>query len=73
MIRRTPSVLTEGLFAIEHAARKALIRGRGAEYYRENLTDNAVMILPIGVPSRDDAIDAMADATPWSDFELDSE
>lgn len=63
--------LEQELVELEREGWEALAAGRGAEYYREHLADNALMAFPFGVMSRDAAIDAMAAAPPWSTFSID--
>ncbi len=62
--------LSERLIALEHEGWQALAAGRGAAYYREHLTPNAVMAFPFGVLTRDGALEAMEAAPPWEHFEL---
>jgi hypothetical protein len=58
------------LVALERQGWQALADGRGGDYYRVSLADDALMALPFGVMGRDDAIAAMEQAPPWSTFEL---
>jgi hypothetical protein len=44
--------------------------GRGGEHYRTHLAPNAVMAFPFEVISRQEAVDAMEAAPPWSSFDL---
>ena len=48
----------------------ALVSGEGAAYYREHLTDDALMAFPFGVLSWEQAIEAIESAPPWSTFEM---
>ena len=58
------------LVALEREGWEALAAGRGAEYYREHLSDDALMAFSFGVMSREAAIEAMRSAPPWSTFEI---
>ena len=49
---------------------RAWASGRGSEHYHQHLAANAVMAFPFGVMSRQEAIDAMEAAPPWSSFDL---
>jgi len=60
----------EVLVDVERAGWTALASGRGAAYYREHLTENALMAFSFGVLSRGQAIEAMESAPPWSSFEM---
>ena len=58
------------LVDLEREGWEALSSGRGGEYYREHLADNALMAFSFGVMTRDEAIAAMESAPPWASFEL---
>jgi hypothetical protein len=58
------------LVELEREGWEALSSGRGGEYYREHLADNALMAFTFGVMTRDEAIAAMEAAPPWGSFEL---
>jgi hypothetical protein len=58
------------LLELEVAGWDALVAGHGAQYYDETMTPEAVMVVPGAVLERADAIDALARATPWSDYEI---
>jgi Domain of unknown function (DUF4440) len=62
--------LAQELLEAEWEGWRALASGRGGEHYRQHLAANAVMAFPFGVMSRQDAIDAMEAAPPWSSFDL---
>jgi hypothetical protein len=62
--------LEDVLVRLEHEGWEALASDRGAAYYREHLTENALMAFSFGVMSRDAAIDAIEAAPPWSTFEI---
>jgi hypothetical protein len=64
------SDLEQELLEAEWEGWRALASGRGGDHYRQHLTANAVMAFPFGVMSRQEAIDAMGAATPWSSFDL---
>jgi uncharacterized protein DUF4440 len=58
------------LVALERDGWQALADGRGGEYYRDHLADDALMAFPFGVMDRPAAIEAMEQAAPWASFEL---
>ena len=62
--------LEQLLVQLEREGWEALSCGRGGEYYREHLADNALMAFPFGVMSRDAAIEAIESAPPWATFEI---
>ncbi len=62
--------LRDTLVALERAGWQALSRGDGAAHYREHLTDDARMAFSFGVISREDAIEAIEAAPPWSSYEI---
>jgi hypothetical protein len=62
--------LLDLLLGLERAGWEALSSGRGGAYYSEHLTQNALMAFPFGVMTREEAIDAMDSASPWSMFEI---
>ena len=62
--------LARELIDAEREGWEALASGRGGEHYRTHLAPNAVMAFPFGVMSRQEAIDAMEAAPPWSSFDL---
>jgi hypothetical protein len=62
--------LQETLVALEDQAWQALSQERGADFYRQNLTSDAVMVFPFGVLDRDAAIEAIAAAPPWSTYAI---
>lgn len=63
-------VLLRTLVALEGAAWKALSQGTGAEFYREHLTEDAVMVFAFGILSRAETIAAMEAAPPWSTYRI---
>ena len=58
------------LLGLERQGWEALSSGRGGEYYREHLAENALMAFPFGIMTREDAIEAMEAAPAWSMFEI---
>jgi hypothetical protein len=64
------SDLDRQLIDAERAGWEALASGRAGEHYRMHLAPNAVMAFPFGVMSRQEAIEAMETAPPWSSYDL---
>jgi hypothetical protein len=62
--------LPEAIIACEEEAWRALSEGSGADFYRANLTDDALMVFPSGVLSRVEAIAGIEAAPPWSTFRI---
>jgi hypothetical protein len=62
--------LAERLVALEHEGWGALVAGVGGRYYREHLTDDALMAFPFGVLTRAATIEAMESAPPWERYEI---
>jgi hypothetical protein len=62
--------LAERLIALEHDGWDALLAGEGGRYYREHLTDDALMAFPFGVLTRAATIDAMESAPRWEGYEI---
>ena len=62
--------LMRELLDAERQGWHALSSAKGASYYREHLTDDAVMVFSSGVMTRAQALEAMASAPPWSSFEI---
>jgi hypothetical protein len=60
----------EVLLELERQGWEALSSSQGGAYYREHLTDNALMAFPFGVLTRAETIDAMESAPPWESFEI---
>lgn len=58
------------LVDVEREGWEALSSGRGGAYYREHLTDDALMAFSFGVMTRDEAIAAMESAPPWASYEM---
>jgi hypothetical protein len=47
-----------------------LSAGRGAQHYRQHLTDDALMAFSFGVLDREQAIESIEAAPPWASFEM---
>jgi hypothetical protein len=62
--------LADRLIALEHEGWDALVAGEGGRYYREHLTDDALMAFPFGVLTRAATIEAMESAPPWGRYEI---
>ncbi len=62
--------MDDELIRLEREGWEALSSGRGGDYYREHLTDDAVMAFPFGVLTRKVTIQAMESAPPWSTYEI---
>jgi hypothetical protein len=62
--------LEETLIEAERAGWTALTTAEGGAYYREHLTDDALMAFAFGVLDREQAIEAMEAARPWAQFEM---
>ena len=62
--------LAQRLIALEHEGWDALVSGEGGRYYREHLTDDALMAFPFGVLTRKATIEAMEAAPARERFEI---
>ena len=60
----------EHLVDLERQGWEALASGRGGAYYREHLTQDALMAFPFGVMQREDTVAAMESAPPWASYEM---
>lgn len=60
----------EQLITVEREGWDALVAGHGGEYYRQKLTEDALMAFPFGVLDRDETIAAMESAPPWDSYEM---
>ena len=60
----------EHLVDLERQGWEALSSARGAAHYREQLTSDALMAFPVGVLSREDTVQAIESAQPWTSFEI---
>jgi hypothetical protein len=59
------------LVALETAGWDALCTTRGADFYDELLTDDAVMLFPMGHFDRAAALEAIRKSPPWSSYQVD--
>jgi hypothetical protein len=62
--------LARELIQVERRGWEALCSDDAVAYYREHLTEDALMAFPFGLMDRDAALSAMATATPWSRYEI---
>ena len=60
---------SDELIQIERHGWEALCSSDADAYYRRHLTEDA-MAFPFGVLNREEALDAMARADPWSRYEM---
>ena len=58
------------LLALERAGWDALSSSEGADHYDRHLTRDALMAFPFGVIDREQALEAIAAAQPWSRYEI---
>lgn len=58
------------LVDLEKRGWQALADGEGGPYYREHLTDDALMAFPFGVLSREATISAMESARPSTTYDI---
>jgi hypothetical protein len=58
------------LIQIERRGWEALCSADAGAYYRQHMTEEALMAFPFGVMDRQAALNAMADAEPWSRYEI---
>lgn len=62
------------LLDLEHQGWQSLCNSTGADFYGSLMTDDGVMVLAHGfVFSRQQVIDSLNDAPPWSGYELSDE
>ena len=54
----------------EHEGWQAILAGRGASYYRRAMTQDALMIVPGAIMSRDEAAASFKGQAPWDSYEL---
>jgi hypothetical protein len=64
------SRLQENLVAVERQGWEALRSGTAGDYYRKHLTPDAVMAFPFGVLAREQCIEAMESAPPWTAYDM---
>jgi hypothetical protein len=62
--------LAEELIRVEQRGWEALCSGDAVSYYRQHLTEDALMAFPFGVMEREEALRAMAGAEPWSRYHM---
>lgn len=62
--------LEKSLIDLEQEGWKALSEGTGADFYRQYLTGNAVMVFPGMVLTREQSIEAIEAAPPWRSFQI---
>ena len=60
------------LLALEEQGWQALADGTGADFYRRYLTDDALMVVPGGVLSREVVLQFMESAPPWAWFRIEA-
>jgi Domain of unknown function (DUF4440) len=58
------------LIQVERRGWDALCSDNAATYYREHLTEDALMAFPFGLMDREEALRAMAAAEPWSRYDM---
>jgi hypothetical protein len=58
------------LIQIERRGWEALCTNDAESYYRQHMTEHALMAFPFGVMSKAEALTAMAQAAPWSRYEM---
>jgi hypothetical protein len=58
------------LISIERRGWEALCSKDAASYYRQHMTEDALMAFPFGVMNKEEALSAMAAAAPWSRYEM---
>lgn len=62
------------LLELEHQGWRSLCTGTGADFYGQIMTDDGVMILAHGfVFTRQQVIDSLNDAPPWTRYEITEE
>jgi hypothetical protein len=58
------------LVQVERRGWEALCSADAEAYYRQHMTAEALMAFPFGVMNRQEALNAMAGADPWSRYEM---
>jgi hypothetical protein len=61
---------TSELIGIERRGWEALCSDDAEAYYRQHMTEDALMAFPFGLMDKEEALKAMAEATPWSRYEM---
>ena len=64
--------LAQELIQLERRGWEALCSHDAAIYYRQHLTEDALMAFPFGIMGRDEALNAMATAEPWSRYDMEN-
>jgi hypothetical protein len=62
--------LEQTLIALERAGWAALAAGTGVQFYADTFTENGLMVLPVGVFGKTDALHGLSAAPPWASFDL---
>lgn len=62
--------LLRTLVSVETRGWQALSDTTGADYYEQHLTENAIMVFPFGMLSRQQAIETIRAAPPWASFRI---
>jgi hypothetical protein len=62
--------MTRELIEVERRGWDALCSTDAATYYRQHLTEDALMAFPFGVMEREEALFAIAAAKPWSRYDM---
>jgi hypothetical protein len=70
MRERNPA-LEQAVLTLEEEGWRALSSDAGADYYRTHLTDDALMVFPFGVLTREQSIEAIEAAPPWASYRID--
>ena len=59
------------LLEVEHAGWRSLCDGTAADFYRDVMTDDGVMVLANGqVMTRDEVVETLASSPSWSSYEI---
>jgi hypothetical protein len=67
---RSSAEIQHDLVDLERRGWEALTSPDGAAFYAEVLSDDAVMVFPDTVLTRQESLSAIAGAAPWSSFSL---
>jgi hypothetical protein len=62
--------LLRTLVALEEQGWQALAQGTGADFYQRNLANQALMVFPFGVLTREQSVEAIKAAPPWASFRI---
>lgn len=62
--------LEQTLIGLERAGWAALATGTGVQFYADTFVDTGLMVLPVGVFGKTDALHGLAAAPPWATFDL---